>query len=204
MPETTDTRWDLLLKVVGLIALIVSGTWTLYKFRQDRNVDLTHQREAEKMDESAKLQELNRFIFERQASLYFDAARSAGTIATSHNKATREAAIERFYQLYFGDLVVVEDRRVELAMIEFSRCLDKDNRGCERTITVDQSGKPLLGESLRLVPASLDNLSLELAACVRSALTLDRSIDFGNLVVIEKGKEINQTSPLSRCPYDNR
>lgn len=192
LDETKGTNWDLIVKIVGLIALVASGLWTLYKFRADRRVDLDHQLQAQQTEAKLKADELNRYIFERQAGLYFEAAQAASKIATSHNNAEKKAASDKFYELYFGQLVVVEDRRVELAMIEFSRCLNQNGAGCSRTIKTNQDEKLLSPDFVaRLSAATLDNLSLELAACIRSSLKADRGIDFGKLI-----------DPVSHCPYD--
>lgn len=192
LDKTRAKNWDLIVKIVGLIALVASGLWTLYKFRDDRRVDLDNQAAAQRTEAKLRIDELNRFVFERQAGLYFEAAQAASTIATSDNKAEKKAASDKFYELYFGQLVVVEDRRVELAMIEFSRCLNQNGAGCSRTINTSQDEKPLSPELVaQLGPATLSNLSLELAACMRSSLKADRGIDFGKLI-----------DPVSRCPYD--
>jgi hypothetical protein len=192
LDETKGTNWDLIVKIVGLIALLASGFWTLYKFRADRRVDLDRQLQAQQTEAKLKADELNRFIFERQAGLYFEAAQAASTIATSDNKTEKKAASNKFYELYFGQLVVVEDRRVELAMIEFSHCLNQNGAVCSRTIKTNQDEKSLSPDLVaRLSAATLDNLSLELAACIRSSLKADRGIDFGKLI-----------DPVSHCPYD--
>ena len=184
MDARPPTNWDLIVKVVGLIALIASGMWTLYKFRDDRRVDLEHRKEADKKDDDARAQEFNKYVFERQTDLYFEAARTAATISTSNDKQAVKKAIDRFHSLYFGDLVIVEDRRVERAMIAFNRCLDSNN-----TLCVRPPGEPKTPTS---DPGAfgLNDFSLELAACIRSALTGDRGIDFGKL-----------SHPQTFCPY---
>jgi hypothetical protein len=96
--------------------------------------------------------------------------------------------------LYWGELVVVEDRRVELAMINFGRCVDLGGKDCFRLVKDDENGNPIPAERLALLgPRLIDNFSLELAACIRSALKKDRGIDFGKLA-----------DPRSDCPYDAR
>lgn len=192
MADQSKIDWDLIIKVVGLVALIASGFWTLVTFRENRRVDQDHLRDADRKDSQARLQELNKYVFEKQASLYFEATEAAATIAMTHDKSSKKAATEKFYKLYFGPLVIVEDRRVELAMIEFSRCLNTDGVSCARTIPNDQRDVAFLPEKVSsFPPPTLDNLSLELAACVRSALKYDRGIDFGKLA-----------GPISVCPYD--
>jgi hypothetical protein len=189
-PRDMDKVWDLRLKVIGLVALIASGSWTLYKFREDRRIDLLHEQQAISREEFSKNMERNSFIFQRQTMLYFDAARSAATIATSKDQQDVKKAKERFEELYFGEMVVVEDRRVELAMITFQRCLEEKTPECYR-YPFDQNHKLIPDEQMkRLGPGSLPDLSFELAACVRSALTTDRLVDFGSL-----------SDPNLTCPY---
>ncbi len=179
--DVQSRKLEMRIKVLGLMALLASGAWTLYKWRDDRKVDVEH-----------RVQELNRVVFEKQTTLYFEASSAASTIATSDDEATKKAAANKFYELYFGELVIVEDRRVELAMIQYSRCLNLNRDGCERTVLSDFRGTNFSDDKIhKLPPATLQNLSLELSACMRSALEFDRGIDFGKL-----------SDPISTCPYD--
>lgn len=189
--NSSPKNWDLIVKVVGLIALMASGFWTLYKFRDDRRVDLEHRHDADVKDDKAREQEFNKYVFERQTDLYFEAARTAASIASSENRESVKKATDRFYELYWGELVVVEDRRVELAMIAFNECLDIGGKDCHRSIPKDQDEKTSQKIFSQLGPPALKNLSLELAACLRSALTHDRQIDFGKL-----------SDPHTVCPYE--
>jgi hypothetical protein len=76
MDEGTHRLWDIIIKVVGLIALMSSGAWTYYTYRPDRRSDLEHQRQQFNRDEETRKRELNSFIFQRQSQLYFDAFNS--------------------------------------------------------------------------------------------------------------------------------
>jgi hypothetical protein len=105
-------------------------------------------------------------------------------------KALKDAR-ERFAQLYWGELVIVEDRRVELAMITFQLCLLKNGENCARA-DVDEYGKRIEPDKLNAGgAANLQNLSLEIGACVRTALQEGRKIQFGQV-----------KSAITACPYD--
>jgi hypothetical protein len=186
MDDAVVKRWDLVVKIVGLGALIASGIWTLYKFREDRQVDLRNRAEEVRRDEAARSKELNSFVFQRQTELYFEAAKIAATIATSKDPKSVSEAKLRFNQLYFGEFVIVEDRRVELAMIAFYSCTLNDD--CSRR-RVDQHNNPINGGQIDREP--IENLALDLSACIRDALEQDRGIQFGNLAPAE-----------TKCPYD--
>jgi hypothetical protein len=159
MEDSEHKQLDIIIKVVGLVGLILSGAWTYYKYREDRRVDLQHQQEAVKLDEIARQKELNSFIFQKQTQLYLEASRAASTIAISSDPKAVKDAKERFKELFFGEMVTVEDRRVELAMVEFWRCMQLPPGQCERIGKIDTF--PPVG------PPIPSNLSLELSACIR-------------------------------------
>lgn len=55
-------------------------------------------------------------LSKQKAELLAEAAQTAGTIATSKEPVTVLKAIERFWQLYFGPLLLVEGEAVESEM----------------------------------------------------------------------------------------
>jgi hypothetical protein len=173
------------LKWFGLISAILGGIWTIGTYF------------------AARTKEQNAYVFQQQTAFYLDAVQSAATLAVALDPASKDkeaidpqtlkAARQKFEQLYWGDMVVVEDRRVEIAMVRLRDCLLKNGNDCSRAAT-DQDGKPISQEVLsKLKEPIMLNLALELAACARSALQTDRDIKFG-------AKEI----ALTVCPYDSR
>lgn len=146
------------------------------------------------------MKEQNSFVFQHQATLYFDATRAAATIATgiaegtgvgdqkTISEKTLQDARERFAQLYYGEMAAVEDRRVELAMISFQSCLLLKGIACKRE-RVNQYGDPNDHE-IDTEPA-LQNLALEIGACTRTALEQGRGIQLGLV-----------KPAITRCPYD--
>lgn len=194
MDENTHRKWDIIFKWIGLFAVLASAWWTVHKYREDRSFEL-------KQLEEARTKDQNSFIFQHQATLYFDASRAAATLATSIDPKASDAkaidaktlrnARERFAQLYWGELVIVEDRRVELAMIAFQRCLLKEGVACER-VNVNQYERPIDTKKLDAESKpTLQNLSLEIGACTRTALQEGRGIRFGQV-----------KSAITTCPYD--
>jgi hypothetical protein len=171
--DLQNKKLEVRIKIFGVMVLLASGIWTLFKWRDDRK------------------QEVNRYVFEKQTTLYFEATKIAATIANSEDIAAVSAAKERFNELFYGDLVVVEDRRIELAMIAFLNCANTPtNKQCERP-AIRQDGRPLKQGEQEIGAANLQNLSLDLAACVRTALEKNRGILF-----------TNQFNPNTKCPYD--
>ena len=109
---------------------------------------------------------------QKQIELYFEASRAASTIATSSNAEEKLAAEEKFWNLYWGPLSVVEDTLavnnsanfdVERAMVIFGRCSPigmPDGRDTAR------SGLTFT----RCTPSELKSISLCLAHTVRDTI----------------------------------
>jgi hypothetical protein len=67
----------------------------------------------------------------RQLDLYTDATRSAAKIATLTADSPEYArALNRFWELYWGELSMVESREVEGAMKQMGDCLNGNCSGC--------------------------------------------------------------------------
>lgn len=58
-----------------------------------------------------------------QLSLYTEATRVTAFIATAGDGTDTATERERFWQLYWGELALVEDKRVEAAMRRYGNCL---------------------------------------------------------------------------------
>ena len=67
----------------------------------------------------------------RQLDLYTEATRAAAKLATSRPDSPESiAARQRFWELYWGELSMVENLEVEKAMKQMGDCLSGDCRGC--------------------------------------------------------------------------
>jgi hypothetical protein len=189
MTEDTHRTWDIVFKWFGLFAVLASAAWTVKTYRDGRALELQQQYETHIKDEEARTKDQNSFIFQRQAALYFDAAQAAATLAASTDAKRLKDAHERFEELFYGELVMVEDHRIEAAMVTFQNCLDKNGMNCGRQdVNLNDSRVKSYVERYPAVPR---NLSLELASCVRTALQDDREIRFGTL---KPGTTV--------CPYE--
>jgi hypothetical protein len=77
--------------------------------------------------------EARRPFLERQLTLYTEATQNAAILATSSDAAAIEKARQRFWELYWGELAMVENGGinvnkggVESAMVLFGQCLNKN------------------------------------------------------------------------------
>ncbi len=104
------------LAVVGAIASFTWGIWLWYdKSRQE--ID------------QARLAAVKPFL-EIQLKTYQEAVRAATAIANAGDKQQEGKAIVRFWELYWGEMALVENGEVKDAMVAFGSALD--NAGGDR------------------------------------------------------------------------
>lgn len=138
------------LKLLGLIGAIASFVWGVYQWRAKSERELAQDKaEADRIAATRKLEATRPFL-ERQLKLYPEASQVAAVLATSTDPSERSAASRRFWQLYWGELALVENQDVEAAMVAFGDALTREAS-----------------------PPELQDLSLKLAHACR--LSLDRS-----------------------------
>jgi len=105
---------------------------------------LTKDREAQEKDRATlQLQIDATTLSAKQAfntkhiELYSRASEDAGILATSSDAAQQAKAKEDFWNLYWGTLGIVENRKVEAAMVELGNCLtalDNKDESCRNDL----------------------------------------------------------------------
>ena len=146
---------DSLIKAVvaigGLAAVIVGGIRYL-----DQRDSLIQQ---ERLKISAQVRESRKTFIDAQFRLYSEAVSVAVRLARYPIQAADLPAFKkdhaRFYQLYWGELAVVEDQNVERAMVIFR----------EKLVSAQKNKRN------ELCMKSLSRASLYLARCVRKSLS---------------------------------
>lgn len=134
---STSERIEQALKTLGVLIAAAGFAWGVYQYFDKREREI----------ENARVEATRPFL-ERQLTLYTEASQTAAVLATSENAAERAQAERRFWELYWGELALVEDPGVEAAMVAFGRGLNA------------QAGQPQLQQlSLRLAGALRDSLA---------------------------------------------
>lgn len=124
------------------------------------SLNANHEKELELLRAQLTQQhERQKPFLERQMMHYFQATEAASEIANSEDSASRTEAVERFWQLYWGPLAMVEDATVERAMVNYGNALRSRN-----------PDRPVLQQ-----------LSLELAHACRDSLQKLWGTDLGQL-----------------------
>jgi hypothetical protein len=107
LADAKEKLWDIRLKIIAGVGFIAGAFWAVFSYNTTAE------------------QELRKSFWEKQITLYFDAAQTTSEIATLPSAdPNRQIAITKFWQLYFGQLRVVEDdANVGSAMDAFGQCL---------------------------------------------------------------------------------
>lgn len=150
MAETGIRRWDLesALKVVGAAIALGGFLWGIWTYRDTSSKQLARERtEATRYADTRRIEATKPFL-ERQLRLYTEATKSAATIATAAEGPDRAKATKRFWELYWGELALVEDEAVARAMVAFGRALE-----------AGQSRREIQQRSLDLAHACRDSLA---------------------------------------------
>ena len=100
---------------LSVLGIVITFAWGVFQYI----------RNEKKQSESRRIEATKPFL-ERQLKLYTEATQAASTIATSDDGAEKESALKRFWALFWGELALVEDSKVEAAMVQLGEGLEKN------------------------------------------------------------------------------
>lgn len=118
-----DAKLDSTLKVVTALLTVATFFWGVRTF----NVNAQHQAavrqaEIEKDERTRRIAAAEPFL-KQQLALFREATAVTATLASSKDQAEVAKARARFWQLYWGELGLVERGGVARAMADFGRAL---------------------------------------------------------------------------------
>jgi regulator of replication initiation timing len=167
--------WDTSIKTVGLLGVLITAVLGILKFRSEENQKLRDEarrlqdqvaaielrekaavKESEKAIRDAK-KEFNKALYELRRPMFEKVCRSAAGIANAEDLAGVGSDIDNFWRMYLGELCLVEDDQVKLAMVAFGKQLG-----------AQVNGKP---------PRELWGLALDLSAACRMCLDIEGVFD---------------------------
>lgn len=134
LPDPKQKLWDIRLKTIAGIGVLVAAWWAVHSYNSTAERDL------------------RKAFWEKQIALYFEATEATSKIATlPEDDPARKTAQEKFWQLYFGPLRVVEDDKdVGNAMVSFGYCLTQPgNSAPMRDCTRDELQQKALTLAVR-------------------------------------------------------
>lgn len=114
---------DALIKALSVLGAVSVFIWGVIQFIVSQHAQA----------ETRRIEATKPFL-ERQLQLYTNVTQVAAGLATSHDVNEVESATKRFWSLYWGELALVEDKRVEAAMADMKRALEAGAKGEELTV----------------------------------------------------------------------
>jgi hypothetical protein len=146
MTGLTFDQWLKFFSIAGAIGSFVWGVWVWQdKADKERN---QARLDAAKYAETRRVEAAKPFL-DKQLTLFTEATQVASYIANAPSRASAARRIERFWQLYWGELPLVERGDVAKAMIAFGEGLN-----------AQQSPQVLRGLALDLAHACRDELAV--------------------------------------------
>lgn len=106
------------IRVLSMLGGVVAFGWGVFQFIAAQNAQA----------ETRRIEATKPFL-ERQLKLYTEATQAVATLATSKDADELDAASRKFWSLYWGELALVEDQKVEAAMVQLGRTLEAGSVG---------------------------------------------------------------------------
>lgn len=126
--ETKPSSFEDFLKLLGVLGAVGSFLWGVWVWHDKSQKELAQQAiESQRLAESRRVEATKPFL-ERQLKLYTEASQVASIIATSDDKAEVKKATKRFWELYWGELALVENKEVEVAMENLGKTLEAESK----------------------------------------------------------------------------
>jgi hypothetical protein len=107
-----------------VLTVVVGTLWGLYTYLDHQKEVANQAARQDKQQAAARLFEAQKPLLEQQLALYFEAAQVAGKLVTLKPGDSEWGNNEnRFWQLYWSELSMVESRDVEGAMVNVGKQL---------------------------------------------------------------------------------
>lgn len=123
------------LPLITVVVTIAGFGFGVYQYRAQQQANRVAQAEQSRKDREAReiqskenlettQREFMKPLLQNQLALYLQASSAAATISRSADPIERKKAINDFWRLYEGPLIMVETKEVSGAMVEFGNCLN--------------------------------------------------------------------------------
>ena len=127
MSDYERSKFEITLKIISPILAIAVFVWGIYTYIDTSEKQLAAQiAEAERNAATRRIEATMPYL-EKQLDLYTETTQVTAIIATSKDQEEIKIATNRFNELYWGELAMVERDEVAKAMIAFRKALD-DNK----------------------------------------------------------------------------
>lgn len=112
-------RQAVVFRYTAFMGAAITFAWGAFQYFH--GIDLERAKQRQEQESATAVQKIAAFqpFLVRQLKLFEEATQTAAFIATVPDSPERPKMLERFEQLYWGELALVEHGRVEVAMVNF-------------------------------------------------------------------------------------
>jgi hypothetical protein len=177
------TTFDNVFKALGTAGALGTFLWTVYTWREKSRSELAAAAADAERANRTRIIEATKPFLDRQLELYTVVTRAASVVATSEEEGEVAEAAKRFLQLYSGELALVQNDEVALAMRNFRqgmRVLEASAVPAPAQAAGDQATmepEPLVVWNMDEEREELQQLSLGLARACRRSLAKSWHVD---------------------------
>lgn len=113
------SNFDEAFRLLTTLGAFLSFIWTVWTWKDTTLKEFNKLKlETEKYENTRRIEATKPFL-ERQLKLYTELTQITSIIATSNDNAKLEEASKRFWELYWGELALVENEEIEGYMVSF-------------------------------------------------------------------------------------
>jgi hypothetical protein len=167
MDDRQARTLDTSIKVIGVV-LAVAGFWDgVRRYNAGRRDEAVAADQRIRQASAVALRESRKPFLERQLTLYFEATKAAAQLSTLPRGPEWSAARQRFWELYWGELGLVEGSNVQAAMVRFGTALQSFEEGKGPQAELTQHSLSLAHacrQSLQSEWGGLDSLPVRLSS----------------------------------------
>jgi hypothetical protein len=140
-----ESRFDRTLKVLSVAGAVVTFCWGVWIWQNNAAKDRTAAESSAAKEAANRRIEATKPFLDRQLTLYIEASQVTAKIATSEDAGEVAAAKKRFWELYWGELALVEDNDVATAMVNFSKAMAPPDNKAVDPVALRQASLALAG-----------------------------------------------------------
>ncbi len=116
---------DMIVKALSVVVVLIGILFTYVQYSGTASLQRQQMLENEKNEIRAASRESLKPFNEKRILLYTEASNVVAKLANLSEGKERQDARKRFFELYWGELALVEDKQVESAMVYFARALEQ-------------------------------------------------------------------------------
>jgi hypothetical protein len=111
--------------LVTVLISVVAFLWGVVQYGAEQKKNRTDREEQSLRERDTSEREFMKPWLNAQRSTYAEALSAAATIANTRDSKIRSAAEQTFWQLYHGQMILVETKSVSGGMKRFGRCVER-------------------------------------------------------------------------------